>query len=77
MSKPTEKEIEDKIGEALWRVMTSQPFATFYNSKSKKSLDAHIRGEIDCPPTKEEIKEKMKHPFCHVYAAVKEIVNAC
>jgi len=76
MSKPTEKEIEDKIGEALWWVMTSQPFATFYNSKSKKSLDAHIRGEIGAP-TKEEMKEKMKHPFCHLYASVKEIVNAC
>jgi hypothetical protein len=76
MPKPTDEEIENQLADALWEVMTGERFHKFYMSKSKKSLEAHICGDDNCP-TKVEIKEQLKRQFDYVMKKAKEIVHAC
>jgi len=74
MSKPTEKEIEDKIAKEIYEVMSKQMFYDWYMNEDDKSFTAHISGDDDCP-TKEDIIKGLKSLFGRVIEKTKELVN--
>ena len=75
MSKPTEQEIEQKLAESIYEVMTSEIFHKFYMSKSIKSLEAHISRYNENCPTKEQILNELKIQFYQVIKVTKELIN--
>ena len=74
MSKPTEKEIEDKITEEIYEVMSKQMFYDWYMNDDDKSFTAHIQRDENCP-SKEDIIQGLKSLFGRVIEKTKELVN--
>ena len=74
MAKPTDQEIEDKITEEIYSVMSGQDFYDFYMSEASDSFTAHIQCDNDCP-TKEEMIKELKSLFHPVIKKAKELVS--